>query len=538
MTKKTALLILMACVLIVCTVSFPGEFYAGDPFWMMAQSQSWLDGRDDVPAELAGHSERGQYCFFNQDRGKYYSKYGIMNSVFFVPEVAVYNIAAGKNFMEARAGDASLVLVSDIYNLLWSLLLAAVLFWGAVPLCRNQLSSLVYTLSVLFACFGFNYLRAQSGELFQWTCAAVFFSCAVHLLAGRREGKKQSLCLHMFVWAALGCLVLLKSLYVLLVPIWLAVWLIPKSVWTSEAVNGENTENTSVPGEDELSKAEHAAESASVQNAVSSDADNSDVCTIMRKQITAEALRPEIWLPPLIIAAIFLASNYWRFGSPFCTGYTQWTREADLFGGDIFEGLWGFITSADKSIFIYQPVLIIALFGIKEFWERFKAESVLAGVSFLVMLLVCSKFINWGGHWCYGPRYLLFVLSQLCWPSLLVFDKIAAGIKEWKYRIAAVCCAIMLSISFLLQCSVNSLDFFTYYRIGPMLKSGYTPKAYELYARRHFGLVNAEVIRYRLNGTEPAWLKEASREMPHFKDAVSFDNELERRAKRNYYFFP
>ncbi len=459
MSPRLVLATLLLLVSIIGVASFPKKFYIGDPYWMRAQAQAWLEGRDDIPAQYASQLEVGQYCFYNQSSGKYYSKYGLFNSLFMLPVVAWWNLSGHPPLYSGDLSSTSFVGGLNCYNLLWTLGLAAALYWGASLFCQRSEIAAAWTLISLFGSFGWNYLRAQSGEIFQWTMAAIFFAAAVSVLRAKAQSQRISPYLWLGVWSGLISLVMLKSIYILLVPLWLTLLLWPNKVgpsWRS----------------------------------------------------------PWIIAPLVLLAFLFLGANYWRFGSPLNSGYTQWSREADAFAGNIWAGLGGFLFSQDKSIFLYQPLLIFALLGIKPFLRRFKSESWLIGSTFLIFLLVNSKFVNWGGHWGYGPRYLLFILSELSWPALLVMEDWVVNFSKLKSQIGLALLTVVVALSTYMQIETNALDFFTYYRVEALLKAYPVPKAQKMFSRRPFGLVNRDLIRLNEEGIYPEWLLEASNEAP------------------------
>ncbi|MGM9998542.1 MAG: hypothetical protein ACI38Q_03995 [Candidatus Bruticola sp.] len=468
----------------VSIYSFPKHAYIGDPYWMRAQAQAWIDGRDDIPAQYASKLEVGQYCFYNEASGKYYSKYGLFNSVFMLPMALLWKWCGGESFYVGEVRSAKFVLMLNCFNLAWTLGLAAALYWGASLFCKRSETAALWTLISMFAGFGWNYLRAQSGEIFQWTAASVFFAAAVSLLRSQNVRQEVSPWVKAALWLSLISLVMLKSIYILILPIWLVIWYWPQC----------RAENMAAAAESELSVANNREKGLSWR----------------------DRLRHSAWQigPTILVAVLLLVTNYWRFGSPFNTGYTQWSREAQAFSGNLWQGIGGFLFSSDKSIFLYQPLLIFALISAKDFYKRFRKESLLVGTIFLVFLLVNSKFINWGGHWGYGPRYLLFVLSQLSWPTLLLFEYIIDNWSVWKSKILALVVAVAVCASFYLQIETNSLEFFTYYRVEAALQAYPAPQALAMFKGRPFGLVNRDLMRLYENNIYPDWLLEACREVP------------------------
>jgi hypothetical protein len=119
--------------------------------------------------------------------------------------------------------------------------------------------------------------------------------------------------------------------------------------------------------------------------------------------------RPAFYLAlPLVGAGIILlAYNYYRFGSFTETGYSAIKDQFVL--GSVYGGVYGFLLSPGKSIFLYSPGLIFALFGVGEFYRQAKlrAEFLFSLALTLTYLLFFSLFWNWDGDWTWGPRYLL-----------------------------------------------------------------------------------------------------------------------------------
>ncbi|MBQ7501173.1 hypothetical protein IJT93_00460 [bacterium] len=500
-----------ACIVILATclllaAGFPKYMYSGDPYWMRAQAWAWLQGRGDIEAEIAEQAEKGQYCFYNEKSGKYYSKYGVMNSAAMLPP-----LLAGKIFFNTGFNDTSdrrFAAVFNFYNLFLACVLVYLLYLSACLFSRSYLICALWTLAAVFSGFGWNYLRAQSGEIFQWLGACAFFYAACRLWRSADE-KEKSLWTYAS-WIALAFLILLKSLYWLLVPVWWGAIL-----WFAA-------------GESETSEGEKAA--------------------LTFKEHVLKLFEFKLWrrhiisvrqlLPCAVLLAVFCALNYWRFGGIFNSGYTQWTRESDLFSGNIVEGICGYLFSFDKSIFIYQPLLLLAVWSWPSFYKRFRKESGLILTAFLLLLLVNSKFINWAGHWSYGPRYMLFVVCQLAWPCLLLAEDFVSrkgvfGSALWRYTSVSAA-ALLLGVSFWLQIQTNSLNFFTYYYAEKYLTEIKAEQALREFHRRPFGIINRDLRKLKSSGLPPSWLNTACQEVPEVQYRLPL--ALENIVQKNYFW--
>jgi len=115
--------------------------------------------------------------------------------------------------------------------------------------------------------------------------------------------------------------------------------------------------------------------------------------------------------------AILLAHNTLLFGSPFEFGYpaaAEGAKRLNSFDTPIFRGLYGFLLSPGKSVFVFAPPIILALAGVGMLWKRDRGLATLAVSLPVVNLLFYSKYSQWEGGYCVGPRYLVPALVLLC----------------------------------------------------------------------------------------------------------------------------
>ena len=105
--------------------------------------------------------------------------------------------------------------------------------------------------------------------------------------------------------------------------------------------------------------------------------------------------------------AAFLWYNYVRFGGVLEQGYSDPRTSVIGFGTPFYSGLHGLLFSSGKSIFVYAPLLVAAVFGIPALWRRARATSVFAlgFSSFLIGLM--SLWWSGLGDWGWGPRLIL-----------------------------------------------------------------------------------------------------------------------------------
>ncbi|MGC2246656.1 MAG: hypothetical protein WA609_08635 [Terriglobales bacterium] len=115
--------------------------------------------------------------------------------------------------------------------------------------------------------------------------------------------------------------------------------------------------------------------------------------------------------------AILLAHNTILFGGPFAFGYpaaAEGAKQLNRFDTPLFRGLYGFLFSPGKSVFIFAPPVILALLGIAGLWRRNRGLATLAILLPVVYLFFFAKYSQWEGGYCVGPRYLVPALVFLC----------------------------------------------------------------------------------------------------------------------------
>jgi hypothetical protein len=114
--------------------------------------------------------------------------------------------------------------------------------------------------------------------------------------------------------------------------------------------------------------------------------------------------------PPL---AGFMLYHWACFGSPFVTAlaYTNpimLNASGGLFGAPSTAALWGVTFSPYRGLFVYCPVLLVAIAGLASLARRTgRAEAILVAVIFLYFLLLNACFTEWHAGASHGPRYMI-----------------------------------------------------------------------------------------------------------------------------------
>ena len=143
-------------------------------------------------------------------------------------------------------------------------------------------------------------------------------------------------------------------------------------------------------------------------------------------------------MPAVVLAAAY---NTLRFGAPWRTGYFFAT-----FNHPLGAGLYGLLLSPAAGLFIYVPLLPLALVGLVLAMRRLPLLASTALVLLALRILVYAVWFGWSAYWAWGPRYLVPAMPVLGIGLLEVF-------RRWSGLHLAVKAAIafVLAVSGLVQ---------------------------------------------------------------------------------------
>lgn len=135
--------------------------------------------------------------------------------------------------------------------------------------------------------------------------------------------------------------------------------------------------------------------------------------------------------PALVVATVlavgiaaYLAYNYYVFGNALQFGYpdsVEAGKHVTGFETPLHVGLMGFLFSPGKSIFLFAPPVLLALWGLPALWRRDRGLATIAAISLPLALGFYARYTQWEGGYCFGPRYLvpaLLLLSLALGPVL------------------------------------------------------------------------------------------------------------------------
>jgi hypothetical protein len=119
--------------------------------------------------------------------------------------------------------------------------------------------------------------------------------------------------------------------------------------------------------------------------------------------------------------------NYIRFGSIFESGYRLCSATA-LGGHNLFESsplptLAAMLFSPGKSIFLYNPVLLLLPVCVYGFYRRHKVVALAAFAAIIGSFVFHSFHTTWAGDYAWSIRYEVPVLSFLILPLVVLFNR-------------------------------------------------------------------------------------------------------------------
>jgi hypothetical protein len=186
---------------------------------------------------------------------------------------------------------------------------------------------------------------------------------------------------------------------------------------------------------------------------------------VWRRHGRQQALRVLGWAVlgflPGVVA--MLAYNHARTGSLLSTGYSLDAAGERVFGGNPLAGLWGLFLSPGKSLFLYCPPLVVSALALP--WALRTRDRAWWWALLLTAgppLYVYARFVFWSGDWCWGPRYILFLVPILLLPAVFALDRALL----LRRRLALVTFAVVLAAGLAVQVAGSSFYWDHFIRIA------------------------------------------------------------------------
>jgi hypothetical protein len=220
--------------------------------------------------------------------------------------------------------------------------------------------------------------------------------------------------------------------------------------------------------------------------------------------------------------------NFVRFGNIFKLGYSL-----DSIGGHLmFESpplatLAAMLFSPGKSIFLYNPVLLLLIFCYHKFFCKHTSIAVATGIAIITNFIFYSFFTAWAGDYAWSIRYQVLLLPFLALPLVELFNK---NLKLWAKT--TVISVIIISTTIQLASVVYNFNLeFTQNPNHCIIPNGYVWDWSQSHLRKRF-----ENIIFHLSGNRNLTSVKVLKEEPNLLKS----NKSEETVKKAYSlnFFP
>jgi hypothetical protein len=158
----------------------------------------------------------------------------------------------------------------------------------------------------------------------------------------------------------------------------------------------------------------------------------------------------------VLAVAIHVRWNDYRFGAPFEFGY-DWSETIPVLPPrafvltDIPRGLVVLLLSPGKSLFVWAPVLVLAVAGSRRLWRREPALGLGIATASGVGLVFYAAYLFPEGGYSHGPRNLVPILPLMLLPAT------ALDPTPWRRPVIGTCAALGMAVA-LLALSVSFLE--------------------------------------------------------------------------------
>jgi len=167
-----------------------------------------------------------------------------------------------------------------------------------------------------------------------------------------------------------------------------------------------------------------------------------------------------------VYATFFLLDRlyqHYRFGSFFNTYIQLYGREQRMldpslptnfpFNAPFHAGFFGALFQPEKSIFLFDPLLALAVLLAVAAWKRFQPEIRAYLIAFAALILGCisfyAKFFIWSGDFAWGDRYVSTSAQIVAFISvpLLMRHRADVGAIVWRIGMALVAASVVVQVA-------------------------------------------------------------------------------------------
>ena len=152
--------------------------------------------------------------------------------------------------------------------------------------------------------------------------------------------------------------------------------------------------------------------------------------------------------------------NFYRFGSWTGTYIPIFARESRLqdptlpsnfpWSTPLHEGFLGALFKPEKSIFLFDPLLVLALLLLVLLWKRLEVEVRAYAVASLLLLIayLClyARYTYWAGDFSWGDRYVSTVVQMVALVSVPLLLSYRRNLGGWVWPVGVVLIAASLMV--------------------------------------------------------------------------------------------
>ncbi len=153
--------------------------------------------------------------------------------------------------------------------------------------------------------------------------------------------------------------------------------------------------------------------------------------------------------------------QFYRFGSFTGTYLPLFAREMRLqdptlpqnfpWSTPFHEGFLGALFKPEKSIFLFDPLLVLAIVLLIALWKRMSAEVRAYSLASLLLLLAYisfyARYAYWAGDFAWGDRYVSTAVEMAALLAVPLMVRYREGLSKWMWNIGLA----LVVISFVIQ---------------------------------------------------------------------------------------
>ncbi len=144
--------------------------------------------------------------------------------------------------------------------------------------------------------------------------------------------------------------------------------------------------------------------------------------------------------------------SFYRFGSLTQTYLPIFAQESRLhdptlppnfpWSTPFHEGVLGALFKPEKSIFLFDPLLVLALVLLALLWKRLAVEVRAYALTSLLLLLgyisFYARYTYWAGDFSWGDRYVSTAVEMVVLIAIPILLRYRANVSPWIWRAGIV----------------------------------------------------------------------------------------------------